>query len=154
MGRIEMQQRRKNSIFAKQPAGKGTEAPDSWSMEATPETPPAASIRGKVVGNTFRADLDLAEIDDRMRPGPAWAARSQLLSRSEMVVLSRRMSYVGRQILIWVHLIDSRPTPLMGRVTECDYYADGAYRIVLFFVPVPDSDAVIAWFHHSGGNAH
>jgi len=70
-----------------------------------------AALRPRVPGHPFKADIDLAELDDRQRPGPAWAARAQTLSRSHIVVLSRRMSYPKRLMLVAVHLIDAKPTP-------------------------------------------
>jgi hypothetical protein len=128
-----------------------------WSEEKSARsapTPAAAAggfemvtpLKQKIAGHTFKADLDIAELDDRQRPGMAWAARAQTLSRSHIVVLSRRMSYPTRVMLVAVHMIDARPTPLMGRVVECEYHADGLYRIVLELMPLPDAETVAAWF--------
>lgn len=109
-----------------------------------------AALRQRVPGHPFKADIDLAELDDRQRPGPAWAARAQTLSRSHIVVLSRRMSYPKRLMLVAVHLIDAKPSPLMGRVLECEYHADGMYRIVLELLALPEPEVVAVWF--PGGN--
>ncbi|GEM_PF-1503445 len=103
-------------------------------------------LKHKISGHTFKADLDVAELDDRQRPGPAWAARAMTLSRSHLVLLSRRMSYIGRVLLVAVHMIDARPTPLMGRVVECEYHADGLYRIALELMPLPDAETLAAWY--------
>jgi hypothetical protein len=119
-------------------------ASDQWSINN--EAPVAKS---KAVGHPFRADIDIAEINDRSRPGMAWAARTHSLSRSHLVILSRRMSYPKRIMLVAVHLIDAKPTPLMGRVTECEYHADGLYRIVLELIPLPESEVIAQWL--SGG---
>ena len=100
----------------------------------------------KVAGVTFKADIDVAELDERLRPGPAWAARAQTLSRSHLVLHSRRMSYTTRTLLVAIHLIDANPTPLMGKVVECEYYADGLYRIVLELLPLPEAETVAGWF--------
>ncbi len=108
------------------------------------------AVRGRVTGHPFKADVDVAELDDRSRPGPAWAARAQALSRSHVVLMSRRMSYPKRVMLVAIHLIDARPTPLMGRVSECEYYADGLYRLVLELMALPEPETVALWF--PGGN--
>jgi hypothetical protein len=102
--------------------------------------------RAKPLGHPFKADLDIAELDDRQRPGPAWAARAQSLSRSHIVVHSRRMSYPKRVLLMAVHLIDAKPTPLVGRVQQCEYHADGLYRLVLELLPLPEPDVLTLWF--------
>jgi hypothetical protein len=119
-------------------------AQDQWSINETPVAKP------KAVGHPFRADVDIAEIDDRSRPGMAWAARTLSLSRSQLVILSRRMSYPKRIMLVAVHLIDAKPTPLMGRVTECEYHSDGLYRIALDLIPLPDSEVIANWFAGGG----
>jgi hypothetical protein len=111
---------------------------------------PAPAPPKKVQGHPFKADIDVAEIDDRARPGPAWAARTHSLCRSHLVIHSRRMSYPNRIMLIAVHLIDARPTPLMGRVQECEYHADGLYRIVLELIPLPESEVLAQWFGGGG----
>jgi hypothetical protein len=126
------------------------------SSPAVPADPRAAGfdmvvpLKHKVTGHPFKADVDLAELDDRRRPGPAWVGRAQTLSRSHVVVLSRRMSYPGRVLLVAIHMIDARPTPLVGCVLECEYHADGLYRIVLELLPLPDSDTVNGWFPNGG----
>jgi hypothetical protein len=126
------------------PETKGT---DPWSIDAPAEV---AVPKPRVAGHPFKADVDLAELDDRNRPGPAWAARTHLLSRSHLVVLSRRMSYPKRIMLVAVHMIDARPSPLMGRVHECEYYADGLYRIVLELLALPDGEILATWFPNGG----
>ena len=129
-----------------------------WNEErARAAPPPSPGIAGaafemvsplkhKVAGFPFKADVDMAELDDRSRPGPAWAARAQTLSRSHIVVLSRRMSYPRRILLLAIHMIDARPTPLVGRVIECEYHADGLYRVVLELLPLPEPETVAMWF--------
>jgi hypothetical protein len=124
---------------------KATTAPDPWSIGGEAPAP-----KPKAYGHPFKADVDIAEIDDRARPGLAWAARTMSLSRSNLVLLSRRMSYPKRIMLVAVHLIDAKPTPLMGRVTECEYHADGLYRIVLELIPLPESEIISQWFAGGG----
>jgi hypothetical protein len=55
------------------------------------------------------------------------------------------MSFVGRWLLVAIHLIDDNPTPLMGRVTQCDYYADSLYKIVIELVRLSPGDPAHRW---------
>src|SRR6478752_7443249 len=98
-----MSQTKHTPIQAAKPA-----PPDTWGIGPEP-----VPIPKKAPGHPFKADIDIAEIDDRGRPGPAWAARTATLSRSHLFVLSRRMSYPKRIMLVAVHMIDAKPTPLM-----------------------------------------
>lgn len=119
---------------------------EQWGIGPDPATMP----KPRTPGHPFKADIDLAEMDDRGRPGLAWAARTANLSRSHVTVHSRRMSYPKRIMLIAVHLIDAKPTPLMGRVLECEYHADGLYRIVLELIHLPESEVLAQWFGGGG----
>ncbi|MBX3363540.1 MAG: hypothetical protein KF866_02135 [Phycisphaeraceae bacterium] len=131
---------------------------DFWEFDDTPPAPAAATISQTVApsqtfsrvprpkGHPFRTEVDLGEIDERMRPSAPWTARTLELSRGHLVLLSRRMVYTGRKMLISVHLIDSKPTPLAGVVVSCDYDADGLYKIDLDLVPVPRDDTSLRWF--------
>ncbi len=94
---------------------------------------------------SFKADLDLAELDERGRPGATWSGRACELSRSQIVFRSRRMCYDGRELLIAVHLIDDRPVALFGAVQRSEYDGDGLYRTVVDLAALPDTDAVHAW---------
>ncbi len=114
---------------------------DPW-LEDASHVPQTAS---RINGHRFQAELDVAEIDDRSRPGLAWSARGRELSCSQLVLLSRRMVHAGRLLLVAVHLIDDRPTPLFGKVAECEYESEGMHRIVMDFLPMPESDALRAW---------
>lgn len=105
-----------------------------------PPTPPKAKP-----AFAFRAELDLAELDGRGRPGPTWGGRAVEISRSHLVVRSRRMCYEGREVLIAVHLIDDKPTALFGVVSKSDYDGDGLYRTVFNLQRLPENDAVAAW---------
>lgn len=93
----------------------------------------------------FRAELDLAELDDRGRPGAMWTGRSLEISRACLVFRSRRMCYEGRELMIAVHLVDDTPTPLFGAVTKSDYDGDGLYKTVLTLRRPPETDAVRTW---------
>lgn len=106
-----------------------------------------ATLRGKIrpPGARFDAELDLTELDDRERPGPTWSGKGRELSRSHLILRSRRMSYVGRQMLLAVHLIDDQPVPLFGRVFLCEYDGDGQYKIGLDLFPVPERPEIRDW---------
>jgi hypothetical protein len=100
-------------------------------------------------GNRFQAEVDLAELDERDRPGMTWQSKSAELSRSNLVLVSRRMCYVGRSLAIAIHLIDDRPVPLLGRVVSCEYNDDGLYRIDLDLLKIEEGHAVYQWAHAS-----
>jgi hypothetical protein len=93
----------------------------------------------------FDAELDLAELDDRERPGPTWPAKGRELGRSHLILRTRRMCYLNRRILIAVHLIDDRPVPLFGKVVNCEYDGDGLYKVDLDLMRVPERPEIAAW---------
>jgi hypothetical protein len=96
-------------------------------------------------GVRFTAEVDLCELDEHGRAGTIWPARSAMLSRSNLVLLSRRMSFVGRYLLVAVHLIDEEPTPLMGRIITCEYHAHGLYKICIELVKISAGDPAYRW---------
>lgn len=116
-----------------------------WEDEPSPRSA-AGKIRPRPGGMEFDAELDLSELDDRNRPGPVWAGRGRELSRSHLIFRSRRMCYVGRRIVVAVHLIDDRPVRLAGKVYFCEYDSDGLYRVGMDLMPVPESREVQDWF--------
>lgn len=97
------------------------------------------------VGRPFDAELDISELDDRDRPGPAWTARSQQLSRSTLIFISRRMCYAERMLIVAVHLIDAEPVPLFGRIVACEYEGEAQYRVEVELQPVPESRPLVSW---------
>lgn len=105
----------------------------------------ASGARPAKGGVAFRAELDLAELDDRGRPGAVWTGRSYEISRAVLSFRSRRMCYEGRELLVAVHLVDDKPTPLFGIVDKSEYDGDGLYRTVLTLRRLPESDAVRTW---------
>jgi hypothetical protein len=112
------------------------------------DLPEIAALREEAdrrVGVKFDAELDVAELDDRGRPGPSWGAQSRELSRSGLAFRSRRMCYHGRILLVAVHLIDDAPVPLCGRVVHCSYDGDGMYRVELDLMRVPSRPNIAAW---------
>ena len=96
-------------------------------------------------GQKFDANLEVAEVDDRGRPQHAWLARAQKLSRSNIVFRSRRMCYIGREIILAIHLIDGSPVGLYGRVNSCDYDGDGQYVVDVDLVTLPNRPELHAW---------
>ncbi len=94
----------------------------------------------------FTAELDVTELDERRRPGPTWTAKACEIGTARVVIRARRMCYRGRQLLIAVHLIDDKPTPLYGVVHECVYDCDGLHRIDIDLEHVPtEVPAVKDW---------
>jgi hypothetical protein len=87
----------------------------------------------------------MCEVDDRDRPGPAWTARAKQISRSSVVIRSRRMCYVGALVMVAIHLIDAKPVVLHGRVRQCDYDGEGLYRLDVDLLPIPDKATLKAW---------
>lgn len=115
-------------------------------FEEDPPAPPPPRVNFKrPSGVKFDAELDLCEIDDRERPGSTWTARGRELSRSHLIVRSRRMCYAGRRLLVAVHLIDDLPVPLFGKVTTCDYDGEGLYKVELELMKVPDRPEIAIW---------
>lgn len=98
---------------------------DAWSR------PQSRSNRLSIQGHPFSAELDAAELDDRERPGAPWTAKAQIINRSHLVLLSRRMCFLGRLVIVAVHLVDDQPMILLGRTVECEYHGEGLYRVIL-----------------------
>lgn len=93
----------------------------------------------------FRAELDIAELDERHRPAQSWTARGVELSRSALTFKSRRLCYQGRELLVGVHLVDDRPVVLFGVVTKSDYEGEGLYHTTINLRTMPDNEAVQSW---------
>ncbi len=93
----------------------------------------------------FDAELDVSEVDDRLRPGSVWTVRGREIGRSRLVFMSRRMCYPGRLLIAAVHLVDDRPMSLFGKTLTCDYEADGLYRTEIELIPIPESEQITAW---------
>lgn len=96
-------------------------------------------------GHRFVADVEVSEIDERTRPGPSWLAKALELSKSTIVMESRRMCYPGTVLALAVHLIDDRPVPLLARVVTCQYSDDGLYRVDLDLLKIPEGHSIYAW---------
>jgi len=96
-------------------------------------------------GRPFTAELDLVEFDDRGRPVSMWSARAISLSRSNLLVHSRRMIYPQSLVGVLVHLIDATPVVLLGRVFRCDYDSDGMHRVDLDLLPMPQTGPIAVW---------
>lgn len=110
-----------------------------------PGEPREEPAQGPPRAHPFDAELDVCELDDRLRPGQAWAARAIELSRAHLIFRSRRMCYATRQLLIKVHLIDARPVGLFGQVRACEYAGAGQYRVEIDLMPLPTEADASAW---------
>jgi hypothetical protein len=102
-------------------------------------------IKPRPVGMRFLAEMDIAEVDERGRPGGASIAKGKELSRANVVISSRKLIYPGRMVALAVHLIDDRPVPLIGQVFSCIYDSDGLYRIDIDLLPMDDCGPVREW---------
>lgn len=109
------------------------------------EAPKRRRVKTRPPGRPFSAELDASEIDERLRPGPVWTARARELSRSHIVLASRRMCYVGRLVVLAIHLIDAEPTPLFGRVVDCEYDGEGLYRLDMDLLECPEHREIKTW---------
>ena len=140
MQRAYPERRRMGSSTSSQPFRRRSNRsdPDAHQRSAEP-------VRTGKPGVPFKAEVDMAELDERGRPGPIWAGRACELSRSQIVILSRRMCYEGRESLVAVHLVDDRPVTLFGKVVRSEYDGEGLYKTTLALAPLPDTDAVHAW---------
>ena len=131
------------------PGGGGASAATSFLDEGPGEAAPPPP-KPRKTGIKFDADLDLAEIDDRERPGPTWTAKGRELSRSHLVIRTRRMCYPHRRVVAAVHLIDDHPVPLFGRVIACEYDGDGLYKVELELLKVPERPEIADWVENRG----
>lgn len=106
----------------------------------------AAAVRPN--GYPFDAELDVAEVDERYKPGAAWLAKARTLSRSNLMFLSRRMCYVGRTLVVAVHRVDDKPLALIAKVVSCDYEVEGLYRVDTDLLPLVETPAISHWIEH------
>jgi hypothetical protein len=119
----------------------------AW-QEAPVATRPGTN---RPAGHVFEAELDIAEIDERGRPDHPWTARARQLSRSNIVIRSRRMCYLGREVVLAVHLIDGAPVALFGRVVLCDYDGEGQYVVDIDLISLPDRPELRDWIAKLAG---
>ncbi|MCE7974563.1 MAG: hypothetical protein DYG92_09640 [Leptolyngbya sp. PLA1] len=96
-------------------------------------------------GRQFRADADVAELDDKGRPGLAWAVTTTHLGRANLSISSRRLVYEGRVLVLAVHLLDATPTLLCGRVKSCTYAGESSHLIVMDLLPTPADETITRW---------
>jgi hypothetical protein len=110
-----------------------------------PVGPEVGSTAGAPTFHEFDAELDVAELDERLRPVTTWSARSTSVNRSSLGFRSRRMCYPKTLLMIAVHLIDDKPTFLAGRVTACEYDGEGLYSVEVELMPKPVSEELRKW---------
>ncbi len=126
------------------PPPAATDSAPSHSRDVSAKRPLASGSKVNK-GHRFEAELDVAELDDRGRPVSTWGARGRELNRSGLAFMSRRMCYPGRHVVVAVHLIDSSPVPLFGRVLACEYEGDGLCRVELELLEVPEEKPIRDW---------
>ncbi len=116
----------------------------------SPDEAPAAPTNylarpGRPTAHEFTAELDLVELSDTGRQLAIWSARAIGLSRSNLVVRSRRMIYAHQAIGALIHLVDSEPVVLFGRAVDCEYAGEGQYVVDLDFIPIPATGPIAQW---------
>lgn len=125
----------------------GVGSSDFWFDDEPGTTlqPPTPSLTRRPKGSRFEVELDVAEVTDRRQFGPVWTARSLSLSRSNLIILARRMVHPGRLLAVAAHLIDDRPTPLFGQSVLCEYVEGSGYRVDLDLTKIDEERVVEAW---------
>lgn len=119
--------------------------------EPAPTQPPRPRRGGDDQRRSFTTEVDMCEIDDRGRPEAPWAARARELSRSEIVISSRRMCYTGRQVLVLIHLVDHTPVAIFGVVEACEYDGEGQYRVEIGLLEMPTNRHIREWIAARSG---
>ena len=106
---------------------------------------------GRPKATTFTAELDLVELDVMGRSQAIWSARAAGLSRSSIIVLSRRMIYTHRTIGVLIHLVDSKPVVLFSRAVSCEYVGNGQHVVDLDLIPIPEIGPIALWANKAAG---
>lgn len=94
------------------------------------------------LGRRFSADVEMCDLDARLRSGPSWPARSVSISTSRLWVRTRRMCYTGARVAVAIHLVDARPVVLVGTIRRCEYDAESMYDVEIELETVPGRDAL------------
>lgn len=118
---------------------------DYWFDDEPGTTLAAPTPARRPKGSTFEVELDVAEVSDRRQFGAVWTAKSQTLSRSNLVFVARRMVHPTRMLAIACHLIDDKPTPLFGQVVACEYVEGAGYRVDMDLLKIEEERVVEAW---------
>jgi len=79
----------------------------------------------------FVVPVELCELDAFAAPDRAWTATTVSLNRTQLVVSSRRMTFIGRDILATIKLASGSLAKLQGTVTSCEYHGRSMHRIVI-----------------------
>jgi hypothetical protein len=121
-----------------------------------PDQAPAAAIDylarpGRPKCHAFTAELDLVELSDTGRQNAIWTARAIGLSKSNLVVRSRRMVYAHQALGALIHLVDSQPVVLFGRAISCDYAGDARYVIDIDLISIPNAGPIATWASDARG---
>jgi hypothetical protein len=104
-----------------------------------------AQFAPHIAGQTFDASVTLSEWLDSGEPSACWPGRSVRISRSHLILVTKRMCYSNRTLLIAVHKIDSTPLVLAGLVELCDYVGNGLNAVALSLQTVPETPQVTKW---------
>lgn len=102
---------------------------------------------GSVKGHPFAAVITMAELDSTERIGIPWQVKGVRLSRSHVVLQSRRMCHLGRKVVLAVHMIDSVPTALMGKVVGCEYTTQGKHAVAVELAVMEENPEISEWVH-------
>jgi len=55
------------------------------------------------------------------------------------------MLFASRRLFVAIHLVDSDPVPLCGRVISCEYEGDGLYHAELDLEHIAQDSPIHAW---------
>ncbi len=99
----------------------------------------------EIRGQSFDAGVTASELMEVNEPGPKWPARSVRISRSHIVISSKRMCHIERKLLLAVHKIDAHPLILEGSVESCSYVAGGLCCVVVRLKGIAESEVAETW---------
>ncbi len=100
----------------------------------------------------FVVPVELCELDSFSAPERAWTATTVSLNRTHLVISSRRMTFIGREILASIKLASGAVAKLHGTVASCEYHARSMHRIVIALVKTGSgSDPGCAPVQHDEG---
>jgi hypothetical protein len=131
-------------IFRHQPSP-GAFANSAALPPASPAEPIEAVPIAAIKGHPFAAVITMAELDATERIGVPWQVKGVKLSRSHVVIQSRRMCHLGRKVVLAVHMIDAVPTALLGKVVGCEYTTQGRHAIGIELVVMEENPEINEW---------
>lgn len=87
--------------------------------------------------------VEIHELDTFAAPDRSWIANSVSLSRSQLIVMSRRMTFVDRSVMVKIKLASGAFASLSGKVVECSYHGRSLHRTVIALTKAPIEDASV-----------